>query len=78
MAALEELCEAVRDLPATGGEQEAHVELLAHLRERAQLARTWEASAQELLGDHASPPPLDQLEVWHPHSARCPSCSLLV
>lgn len=66
MAALEELCEAVKDLPSAEGKPEAHTELLAHLRERAQLARSWEASAQELLGNGACQPSLEQLEVWHP------------
>ena len=71
MAALEELCEAVHDLPAAGADNVEHVNLLERLKARVQLASKWEASATELLGESTPIATFEQLQVPQP----CPSTS---
>ena len=63
VAALEELAEAGGNLTLGTAEQSEHADLLDRLRLRIQAARSWEASAAELLAPGSSPATLDQLEV---------------
>ena len=61
--ALEELCEAVHDLPAAGAERDEHLDLVARLKDRVQLARDWEACAAELLDADSPAISLEELKV---------------
>ena len=70
VAALEELCQTVSDLPA-GTVREGHLELLARLKDRVDLAHAWEAAAVQLLGD-SPPATLEQLQVPRPLSLTPP------
>ena len=83
LTALDELCEAVSELPAAGVEREEHKQLLGQAQARVQLARAWEESAAQLLGDGSAPATLEQLEVqpptiatvlnWNCASGLCPA-----
>lgn len=63
MAALEELQQAVHDLPDTGAERPDNVALLQRLQGRAQHAQDWTAAASELLAEQSPTIHLQQLQV---------------
>ena len=74
IVALEELVEAVHDLPEEGASREEHVDLLDQLKARVQVARAWEASAAELLSDCSPPITMGQLKVHQ--CCACASCRI--